>query len=284
MNVLKSSTKAGKIIISLALLVGYWQINFLYGVIPAIIGLTIYLFFREKKKIESGNERFRDDNLFFRYGSELPFEVIPIPVKDEWGEQESTRFADGLIQRMMNDFVSVFGNNPLHGKQIVGIISVTDSDQPSDSRGFLKISFSGRRGAILTRFFTYEVLGKNVVLHRLVYLLGIANWWDKLFYFMTSPLTILFWIWRWIKGEYSIYAAVAKGIDHSFEKLDLRAFYASSEEILKDAIIAELKANDLYTPQLAMIINQTFNTFNMIGTQINQNISGSGNSVIGQIK
>ena len=282
-----SKFKLGQRIIKIlgSLLLVYFYIFWLqgwlmYSIAFAIIGFTIYAFFAEKTRIESGNERFRGDNLFFRYGEEINYRSIPIPVKSTWKTEDSIEFGNSILNRIQNEFLNTYGNSPLNGKQIVSPIWAADSERPSDTRGFLKISFTGGRGAIFSRFINYQILGKNIVLHRMVHLLGIAQWYEMIFFFLASPFSILFWIYRWIRGEYSVYGAIAGDVGNSFEIMDLRAYYVSTHRIIEDAIIEELKSNDLLSEELGMTLQNVFNNYNFG----NQNIGGSGNMIIDQIK
>ena len=259
----------------------YWLSGWIaYSVIFAIIGLTVYAFFAEKTRIERGNERFRGDNLFFRYGREIDSKSISVPVKDSWDAEESTNLGNAILNGIQNDFLNTYGNSPLNGKQIVSPIWVTDSERPADTRGFLKISFTGSRGAIFSRFVNYQVLGKNVALHMMVHLLGRAQWYEMLFFFLASPFTIIFWIYRWARGEYSIYGAVAGDIGNSFEVIDLRAYFVSTRSIIEAAIVRELKANNLFSEELKITLQTVFNN-NNYG---NQNFGVTGDMTVEQIK
>lgn len=270
-----------KIIVSFIVLFLYYYLSLGwigYLIIFAIISFSIYAFFSEKKSIESGNVRFRKNNLFFRYGFKIASFPTSLPTKDSWNVEETTAFGDKLTERIKNKFLTHYGDSPLRGKQIISIVNVTDSERPSDSRGFLKISFTGSRGAIFTWFITYELVGNCIVLYRMVFLLGIAHWYDLLFFFVTSPITILFWFYRWIKGEYDIYARVSRGIGNSFEVLDVQVYYESSDELITKAIVEELDANGLLPEPKMQEINNIFN-FNGNFTQ-----TGNNNSIVGQIK
>lgn len=278
-SLLHLDTKPFKILGSLILLYFYYYIQFGpigYGIALLVMGFSTYAFFNEKKLIRQGSERFHGDNLFFRYGKKLVYMVFPIPVNPSWKVEESANFGNSLMDRIKNYFTDYYGDNPLNGQQLVTIINVTDSDRPRDTRNFLKISFAGSRNSLFTRFITYQLVGRYVVLHRAAYLLGIAHWYDILFFILFSPFSILFWIYSWIKGEYSIYARIARDIGNSFEVLDVKAFYESSESLITNATKDELKAHELYTDELAMAM--TFN-FNGTYTQF-----GAGNSIIQQVK
>jgi len=246
-----------------------------YVVILLVLGFSTYAFFSEKKLIRQGHERFHGDKLFFRYGNELVYDIFSIPVDTKWETEQTINFANGLMNQIINYFDEYFGDNPLNGQQLVNIITVTDSDRTSDTRSFVKVSFKGSRGGIFTRFITYQLVGKYIVLHRSAFLLGIAHWYDILFFILSSPFSIVFWIYSWIKGEYSIYARTARGIGNSFESLDLKAFYESSASLITNATIQELKTHNLYTDEIS---NRIYN----INGPINQ--FGNGNSIISQIK
>lgn len=257
--------------------------------ILACISFTIYAYISERRRLLLRNESFIKDNLFFRYGDEVSFRTMHIPVKEEWGPEESGKFGYMIINRIQDRFVESYGSNPLDGSQVVTIIGATDRERPSDSRGFLKISFTGIRGAIFSRFITFQVLGKNVVFHQLAYLLGMPKMLDVVFFVMTSPFTILSWVFRWFREEYSIYAALAEEIDNSFEILDMEAYYASTREVISDCIIEELKSHGLYTERLASVVINAFNNANVnFGNQSfsQNNINNSGpnyGTVAGQV-
>lgn len=260
----------------------HWLTLYIIGT----IGLTAYFFYEDKKRISNQEERFRGLNLFFRYGSEIDRDILPIKIKDEWSAEDSAKLGDSIIYKIQDVFLSTFGETPLNGKHNVAIIGVVDSGRSTDMRGFLRISFIGSRGAIISRFVTYQILGKNLVLTKLTYRLGIIQWYDMAFYFLTSPLSILFWVYSWIKQEYSVYSAMASTISNSFELFDINAYFYSSGEIISNVIIEELMANDLYTPEFGNIITQVFNdnstTINNTGDN-NQFFSGASNVNVGQL-
>lgn len=288
-NFLRKNIKYVKILISIQLFIFYlgllgsllattWGSRSYWFIIYCItiLGLTIYFYFEDKKRISSEDERFRGLNLFFRYGSEIDLDVYPIKVKEEWSAQDSAKLGDSIIYKIQDIFLSTYGETPLNGKHNVGIIGVTDSNRLNDSRGFLRISFTGSRGAIVSRFLTYQILGKNLVLSKSTYSLGTIEWYDMAFYILVSPVTFPFWIYRWAKREYSIYSAMASGINNSFELYDIRAYFFSSGEIIANVVIDELKANDLYTPEVGNIITQIFNDYSINNNNGNQFNAGSG--------
>lgn len=282
MNLKFLNSKYFKIITSIAIFIFYISILFGFGLILLIIGFTYYAYIREKKRIESGDEKFKNDNLFFSYGDELSSDTITIPTKKEWTIQDSINFGNGIIDCIQDKLSDSIGSNPLKGRLMMSVIGAIDKDRPNDPRGFLKISFRGNLGAVLSEFITFQTVGKNLVFHRMIYLLGIAHWYDKLFFFMTSPFTILFWIVNWMRGEYSIYSVISRGIANSFEVLDLKAFLSSSTQVISGSFIERLKEHDLYTDQVKLEVTNNFNNIHNYGG--NQIIGGTGNSIIGQIK
>lgn len=162
---------------------------------------------------------------------------------------------------------------------MVSIITVTDSQRQSDVRGFLKLSFTGSRGAIFSRFITYQILGKNLILTKLIFLLGMVQWYDKLFYFLSSPFSLPTWIYKWTIDEYSIYSSIASEIDNDFEIFDIRSYLESSGDVISSAINKELMNNGLYTSEIGNTIIGTFNdnsiNVNHGGIQNTGNSSGS---------
>lgn len=285
MNFQFLNSKYFKILASVALLIFYFSILFGFGLILLIIGFTYYAYSSEKKKIESGDEKFKNDNLFFSYGIELSNDTVSIPVKQDWTAEDSLNFGNSIIKRIQDKLHDSIGVKPLKGKLTLQIIGATDKDRPNEPRGFLKIYFTGNLGAVLTQFITFQTIGKNLVFHKMIFLLGIAHWYDKLFFFLTSPFTFLFWIVTWIRGEYSIYSVISRGIANSFEVLDLRAFLTSSREVISEAFITVLKEHDLYTEDLMLTVNNNFNNiYHTNHNYGNQIVGGTGNSIIGQIK
>jgi len=242
------------------------------------IGFTIYAYISEKKRFFLRNEFFKNGNLFFRYGAEVFYRAIPIPVKDEWSAEDSGKFGYKIIDRIQDNFIHSYGSNPLNGSQIVTIIGATDRKSPGDSRGFLKISFAGARGAVFSRFITFQVLGKNVVIHMIAYLLGMPKILDIIYFVISSPFTILTWLFRWLRDEYSIYSTLAKDIDNSFEIIDMEAYFVSTKKNIADCISEELRVHGIYTEKLGQIINNTFNNANVnFGNQsFDQSINNHG--------
>ncbi len=251
------------------------------------IGFTIYAYISEKQRLFLRNEFFKNGNLFFRYGDEVFFKTMHIPVKEAWSPEESGKFGYEIIDNIQNSFIHSYGSNPLNGSQVVALIGATDRERPGDSRGFLKISFAGARGAVFSRFITFQVLGKNVVIHLLGYLLGMPRLLDIIYFVMASPFTILTWLFRWLRQEYSIYATLAKEIDNSFEIIDMEAYYTSTKQVIANCINEALKAHGLYTRELAMIVNATFNNSNVnFGSQSfdnSINTNGANYGTVGQV-
>ncbi len=249
------------------------------------IGFTIYAYISEKQRLFLRNEFFKKNNLFFRYGDEVTHKTMHIPVKEYWGPEESGKFGYEIIDRIQSTFIDSYGSNPLNGNQVVAIIGATDRERASDARGFLKISFSGARGAIFSRFITFQVLGKNVVIHLMMYLLGMPKLLDIIYFVMVSPFSIWTWLFSWLREEYSIYATLAKEINNSFEIIDMLAYFASTKEVIADCIIEALKVHDLYTPNLATIVNNTFNNSNVnFGNQSfdnSVNVQGGNSGTVG---
>jgi hypothetical protein len=244
------------------------------------IGFSIYAYFSEKKRLILRDEFFKNSNLFFRYGNTVSFKTMHIPVKEAWTPEESGKFGYKIIDKIQNHFIDSYGSNPLNGSQVVAIIGATDRERTSDSRGFLKISFSGTRGAIFSRFITFQVLGKNVVVHQMAYLLGMLKLWDIICFVVASPFSIFTWLFSWLRGEYSIYAKLAKEIDNSFEIIDMQAYFISTKHIISDSIIEELISNDLYTELLGTVVNNTFNNANVnFGNQsFDQSVNNYGSN------
>lgn len=271
-NLVKIGQTVFKIALILFLLFVYLQLYNLFDTFLSIvvlvwtlgsIGFTIYAYISEKQRLFLRNEVFKNSNLFFRYGAEVFYRAIPIPVKEAWSAEDSGKFGYKIIDRIQDNFIHSYGSNPLNGTQIVTIIGATDRERSSDSRGFLKISFTGARGAIFSRFITFQVLGKNVVIHLLAYLLGMPKLLDIINFVVASPFTILTWVFRWLRDEYSIYATLAKEIDNSFEIIDMEAYFVSTKKNIADCINEELKEQGLYTEKLAQIVNNTFNNANI---------------------
>ncbi|GEM_PF-1281233 len=261
-----------KIAIIIFLIFLYFYLYKLFGTFLSIvvllwtfgcIGFTIYAYVSEKKRMFLRNEFFKKSNLFFRYGNEVLFKTMHIPVLESWSPENSGKFGYKIINRIQDQFINSYGSNPLGGTQVVTIIGATDRDRLTDSRGFLKISFAGARGAVFSRFVTFQVLGKNLVIHLIAYLLGMPKPLDIIVFVIASPFSIWSWLFRWLRDEYSIYATLAKEIDNSFEIVDMLAYFASTKEVISDCIIEELKANGLYNENLGITVNNTFNGSNV---------------------
>ncbi len=271
-NLSKIGQKAFKIAAIVLLLFFYLYLYRFFSGYLSIIALiwvlgcmafAIYAFLSEKQRLAIRSEFFKKTNLFFRYGDEVLYRTKHVPVRAEWTAEESGAFGYKIIDRIQNRFLQSYGGNPLNGSQVVTIIGATDREYPTDSRGFLKISFIGVRGAVFSRFITFQVLGKNVVIHLLAYLLGMPKLLDIIFFVVASPFSIFTWLLSWYREDYRIYARLAKEIDNSFEIMDMLAYYRSTQEMIAECIIDEMKVNGFYTQELAQSISFVFNNSNV---------------------
>lgn len=278
-NLLRSlhlNSKYFKIIASFVLLYFYcfWLHYFLYGFLLLIMGFTYYAYVTEVQRIASGDEYFKDDNIFFRYGALARSYVFPIRTKDHWSQAESRQFADELVGRFQNDLRNMLSENPLEGKHEINIIGVFDQNRPRNGRGFLKSAFTGVNGAMVTNVITYQLVGKTVALHHETYTLGWGRWYDILYFVVMSPITIITWIVSWLRNLYSVRAAINRDVNNSFEQYDLDSFYSASIEVVTETLRRYLKEKDLYTDY----VSQTIQNFIDVG---NNNIFNIGdNNVI----
>ena len=274
-NLLNIKPKFLKIFVCLVLLYPYWYFYFGYGLFILIMAFTYYAYVTEVGKITTGDEYFKDDNIFFRYGKRERAYVFPIRVKDSWSVDESRNFADGLIQRLIEDFKNLLSDNPMGGKHVVAVVGVFDQDRPKMGRGFLKSSFTGTNGAIITNMVTYQLVGKTVALHHETYTLGIGKWYDILYFVMVSPITILFWIYPYFKNVYSLRCQINREVENSFEQYDLDSFYCASIEVVTETLKNYLKEHQLYFETIERSINNfitnmtTNNIYNYGGQNTN---------------
>ncbi len=272
LRLLGSNSKYFKVISSIVLIYGYYLVNFGYGLVLLIIGFTYYAYITEMDKIAAGDEYFKGDNIFFRYGKRKRAYVFPIHVKEDWTIEASQRFADGLIQQFIENLNNLITDTPMGGKHVVSVVGVFDQNRPKAGRGFLKSSFKGANGAMITNFLTYQMVGKMVALHHETYSLGISQWYDRLFFFVSSPVTIVTWIYQWFTNVYSIRGQISSNVENSFELYDLDSFYSVSVEVVSATFKSYLIKHDLLTEGLAMTINN-FGNFNQVSNYGGNNFS-----------
>jgi hypothetical protein len=228
---------------------------------------------------ETPKELFRNDNLFLvNYGLCLRNDIYSLPFNEKMSDTEIDMFIKEANLYIKNEISEIYGENT-SSHRIVDL-QATELNSHKETRSFLKMVYSGRRGATASNFIFFNKVGKSVSMYLYTYTVGIAQWWDIAYFILVSPLTILFWISRWRRGEYNIRTSIAQGIENSFEEQDIKSYIVSSNERILYSLKDFLKSKGLLTEEMLSIITNNITNINN-GNQI---VGGNRNSITSKLK
>lgn len=252
------------------------------GLIVPFWGFTIYAYTREKARTKNVRDSFEDDNLFFRYGNPLSYEYFPLPVNNGVDDQELNLTLQELEEELVHAIRDKIDYRITRGKHKTENIVIHDRNLPTDSRNFTRFSYKGLRGGEINLFLLYEVIGSYIILHFDAYFKGIPHWYDKVYFLLSSPYKIWFWIIPWLRNDYSVLTKISQYLDNSFESYDLRTYVSASRLTILDTLKDFLEKKGLLTPELEQILNLNFIANQNVVNGNQTNISGS-NTILGGI-
>lgn len=240
-----------------------------------IFALTIFLYMIESKRTKAVSDSFEDDNLFFRYGNPVSKVTLPIKISETLTQEESDTLFSEMAENIKQSMREEVDNRIVRGKHSSEILHIKDNWK-KDTREFLRFAYTGERGGALSNFVNFSYIGNYAVINFDSHMKGIAHWYDKLDFLFTSPLRIWFWLYSWIRGNFSIITDMSQYLDNSFEEYDIYAYKHVSHFTILESIRDFLKSKDLLTEELEGIIQMQL-VYNNYGNQIN--VNGSNNTL-----
>ena len=247
---------------------------------PIIIAfaITIALYLMESNRTKAKSDSFKDDNLFFRYGSRISSFILHVKFPNELVEAQTNSFVAEMSEHLEKSVVEEIEGRIIRGSHTTELLTVKDSRNTHDIREFLRFTYTGLRGGALTNFVNFEEIGSYVVINFDSHLKGIPYWYERLDFLFMSPFRIWLWIIPWIRGFFSISTAISQNLDNSFEEYDIAAYYNVSQNTVLNGIESFLEERGLLTTEMRNIIYNQL-VYNNYGNQTNMNVSGTGHTI-----
>ena len=236
--------------------------------------LVVWMYKRDKQHEKRPEDDFTGTNLLFRYGVRVNRAVLPIAVDPEWTEEGIQNFVEGLQQAVAVRIEESFSSSDV---EVVLPVNITDRSLPSDSRDFLKIVYRSTRGSQLSHFIRYEKVGRVVVAHHFTFLRGRYEWHDVVDFVVTAPFHIWFWVFDWMRNQYSIVATLGRDVDNSYDQIDIETFFEASLFNILDETRRALEKEGLLTRDLERAISIHIDNSQRV------NVTGSRGVVTGGI-
>ena len=290
-KILKGSSLINKII--LYLVVGYaylWiiipllfsgstftKIFIVFWILGSII-ITIVAYIKEEDAVKDSIEKFKNDNIFFRYGSSIRRITLPVEINNNWETIDVKNLTKDLEESLITNMEEKINNHLEREEAPIHTIYAQDFNPPKDKKEFIKFSFTGKRGAMMTHFVHFQPVGKFMTLRYETYRKGIFDWGHFIRFILLSPFTILLWISAYLNSTYSLRVEMCPSIDNSFEFMDIRAYSVASNRVILDSIKDVLKEKGLLSTELEYTINNYITNNNSI------DINGKGDITVGDIK
>ena len=249
------------------------------SLVPLAICLTLaILAYRADKEREAlGLDDFRDDWLFFRYGQQIDYTTIHIPVKAQWGFKETRISADTLSASLGQRIIARL---PLESVQVMVRKAIADL-QTGEQKEFIRISVRSMFGSSVTMFVHYAAFGQTITAHHFTFRRGTYGFWDLAKFVLASPFTIWFWGIPWLRNQHSIISRISDFRSSSFEVIDLQTMYGVAHRVVYEETADALQQVGLLTEEIKQIIN-----FNIQSVRNLQSLAvmGSPNAVISGVE
>jgi hypothetical protein len=260
-----------------------------WGVFPFLFFLPLtgiivgayYAYQRDKQREALGLDDFSNNWLFFRYGHEVDYRRIAIPVKSHWGFKETQVSAQTMRVSLAENIADRL---PVDNVRVMVRKLITDR-QSGEQKEFTRIVIQSQYGSTVTVFIHYAAFGQTVTAHYFTYCRGTHDSWAVLRFLLASPFTIWFWILPWLYNKDSIIAKISEFRGSSFDSIDLQTMYEVAHRVIYEETAEILRQAGLLTEEIQNIIN--FNIQNVRSLQsvsINQSpnavISGADLSVV----
>ena len=240
-----------------------------------VLSFPLIAYFADKQKDRAENDNFKRGGLFARYGKEIYSAIIPIQIDPNKTSMSSEEVISRLRSFLMKELKKQFSNTPGFS---LAELSVKDLKKRKDVRDFIRFSFVTPRNTKIHSIVYIPVLGEQIIVQEMVHMRGNYHWYDVLWFLVTSPLTMLFWIRRWFRGEYNIVANLSTKFNSSaFDYLDSMTIFKTTTMLTQTLVLQYARDNGLLTDEIEKIIVQ-----NITNSQ-NINISKSSGIKLGNI-
>jgi hypothetical protein len=216
-----------------------------------IIALAILAFEEDKRRDTLGSDDFRGGWLFFRYGQEIDYVAIPIPVKDQWGVKETLVSAETLRTTLAE---RICARLPYESVQVIGRKIIADLET-GEQKEFTRISIRSTFGSTVTMFLHYAALGQTITAHYFTYRRGVYSVWALVKFALASPFTLWFWGIPWLLNRHSLVSRISDFRSSSFDVIDLQTMYGVAHRVVYEETAAALQEVGLLTEELQQIIN-----------------------------
>jgi hypothetical protein len=215
-----------------------------------VLALAAIALFRDREREASGMDDFHGDWLFFRYGEQVSWAVISIPVKGEWNAEETSIFTRSLQSELTRGIAERLPSGSIQVDEPV----ITDR-KSGETKRFLRTRVRSRFGSSVTHFVHYASFGRSIAAHYFTYLRGTHSDWDVAEFVLFSPFTIWFWGIPWLLNRHSIVASISKFRESSFDGIDLRTMRILTHQVVYEETGRVLEEAGLLTEEVRQILN-----------------------------
>lgn len=212
------------------------------------------VYFEDKGRESRGEDYFRGDWLFYRYGNEVDRSVLSIPGKPSWSADEAQVFVQALQASLARRTVERL---PADLVQVSPALEVADQAS-GERKQFLRVQVRSRFGSLLTHFIHYASFGNTITAHYFTFLRGTHSDWDIVKFVLESPFTCWFWAIPWLMNRHSIVASISKYRDSSFDAIDLETMYALTHLVVYQGTGAVLQEAGLLTEEVRQVLQMNF--------------------------
>ena len=261
---------------------GYFEIKnefsqiiiiFTFYYLPILFSIYLYLDSRYFKQ-EDSVDNFKGDELFFKYGRQIFSQIVPIGLNDEQ-EKDIQEIKVKLINELIENSINNYVDEENYSQTLLTVI---DKEKKTDKREFIRIKITTQRKSSMYYFLYIKTVGKQILIHHYAYLQGRHYWYTLLSFFTWTPVTILFWLHRYITKRFDILSHLNTHFDRSsYDLIDTKSFFQAISFNFSTSTKKFAQTNDLLTEELSTAINNTI--YNSQTVQIEK----SAGSFIGTI-
>lgn len=216
-----------------------------------LIALALLAFERDKRRDALGLDDFRGGRLFFRYGQQIDYVPIRIPVKDQWGFKETQISAETLRTTLAE---RICARLPYEAVQVIGRKTIVDLET-GEQKEFTRISIRSAFGSTITMFLHYAAFGQTITAHHVTYCRGVYSGWALAKFALASPFTYWFWGIPWLLNRHSLVSRISDFRSSSFDAIDLQTMYGVAHRVVYEETAAALDEVGLLTEEIRQIIN-----------------------------
>jgi|HubBroStandDraft_3_1064219.scaffolds.fasta_scaffold22197_3 hypothetical protein len=225
--------------------------------ILAVFVLSYLALAEDRRRESAGNDDFRGTGLFYRYGKQISYKTVSIPLQRESDAGKALRVAgelrDGIAQRVAHRLPGA--------AEVLSPLEIKDRDAPNEGgKDLVRVRSVSHRGSLLVHFLHYAPLGQSVTAHHFIFLRGTHKPFDEFRFVFFSPFTIWMWGLPWVQNRFSILSHLSMAVSNSFDEIDLQTLFEATSSVIVAATEAVLRENGLLTEELhQLIVNNHYN-------------------------